>query len=186
MWSISTHPSSQTLILFHTYEKVLPVILLRNEPIETFFRLFKAVCLTEGICQVNLNESTEEKPRDDSLRPQRCPAVADDGGLLPTVGVEEQPVGRLCVWSEGERWPGPAHIWRQSPHDGVVASESVTVVVVVDYGDFDGHAVEVDHAVDHAGSLGSCYTCGKPPCVERRPMYFNHTRPSGKILSYTL
>lgn len=28
------------------------------------------------------------------------------------------------------------------------------MVVVVDYGDFDGHAVEVDHAVDHTGGLG--------------------------------
>lgn len=27
------------------------------------------------------------------------------------------------------------------------------MVVVVDYGDFDGHAVEVDHAIDHAGGL---------------------------------
>ncbi len=89
-----------------------------------------------------------------SLWPQRRPAVTDDGGLLATVGVEEQSVGPLRVRSEGERWPGPADIRRQSPHDGVVASEAVTVVVVVDYGDFDSHAVEVDHAVDHAGGLG--------------------------------
>lgn len=91
----------------------------------------------------------------DSLRPQRCPAVPDDGGLLTTVGVEEQALRPLGVWGDGERWPGPTDIRRQSPHDGVVASEAVTVVVVVDYGDFDRHAVQVDHTVDHAGGL-SC------------------------------
>lgn len=92
----------------------------------------------------------------DSLRPQRRPAVAYDGGLLTTVGVKEQAVGPLRVGSEGERRPGSSDVGRQSPHDGVVASEAVAVVVVVDYGHFDGHAVEVDHAVDHAGGLGRC------------------------------
>ena len=72
--------------------------------------------------------------------------------------MEEQSVGPLRVWSEGKSWPGPADIGRKSPHDGVVASEAVTVVVVVDYGDFDRHAVEIDHAVDHAGGLGCCNT----------------------------
>lgn len=48
----------------------------------------------------------------DSLWPQRRPAVTDDGGLLATVGVEEQSVGPLRVRSEGERWPGPADIGR--------------------------------------------------------------------------
>lgn len=77
--------------------------------------------------------------------------------------MEEEPVGPLCVWSEGERRPGSAHIRRQSPHDGVVASEAVTVVVVVDYGDFDGHAVEVNHTVDHTGGLGCRNTWGMTP-----------------------
>ena len=48
----------------------------------------------------------------DSLWPQRRPAVTNDGGFLATVGVEEQPVGPLCVRREGERWPGPADIRR--------------------------------------------------------------------------
>lgn len=99
----------------------------------------------------------------DSLWPQCCPPVTDDGRLLATVGVEEQPVGPVRVRSEGERWPGPANIWRQGPHDGVVASEAVAVVVVVDYGDFNGHSVEVDHAVNHAGGLGCRNTCKKTP-----------------------
>lgn len=97
----------------------------------------------------------------DSLRPQRRPAVTDNGRLLAAVGVEEQPVRPLCVWSEGQRWPGSADVRGQSPHDGVVASEAVAVVVVVDYGDFDRHAVEIDHAVDHAGGLGGCNTWGE-------------------------
>lgn len=90
----------------------------------------------------------------DSLRPQCCPALADDGGLLAAVAVEEQSVGPLRVRREGESRPGPAHVRRQSPHDGVVAPEPLAVVVVVHYGDFDGHAVEVDHAVDHGRRLG--------------------------------
>lgn len=48
----------------------------------------------------------------DSLWPQRRPAITDDGRFLATVGVEEQPVRPLCVWSEGERRPGPADIRR--------------------------------------------------------------------------
>lgn len=97
----------------------------------------------------------------DSLWPQCRPAITDDGGFLATVGVEEQPVGPLCVWSEGKGRPGPPDVRRQSPHDGVVASEAVAVVVVVDYGDFNSHAVEVDHPVDHAGGLGCRNTWGR-------------------------
>lgn len=89
----------------------------------------------------------------DPLRPQRRPPVADDGGFLTAVGVEEQPVGPLRVRGEGEGGAGPAHVGRQRPHDGVVASQPVAVVVVVHDGDLDGHAVEVDHAVNHARRL---------------------------------
>jgi len=97
----------------------------------------------------------------DSLRPQRRPAVTDDSSLLATVGVKEQAVMPLCVWSDRERWPGSADIRRQGPHDGIVASEAVAVVVVVDYGDFDGHAVEVHHSVDHGRGLCCCDTWEK-------------------------
>lgn len=92
----------------------------------------------------------------DSLRPQRRPAVADDGGLLATVGVKEQAVGPLRVRGDGESRPWSANVGRQRSHDGVVASEAVAVIVVVDYRDLDGHAVEVDHAVDHVGGLSCC------------------------------
>lgn len=67
--------------------------------------------------------------------------------------MEEQPVGPLRVRGEGERGPGPAHVRRQGPHDGVVASQTVAVVVVVDDRHLDGHAVEVDHAVNDAWRL---------------------------------
>lgn len=46
----------------------------------------------------------------DSLWPQRCPAVADDGGLLATVGVEQQAVGPLWVRGEGESRPGSTDV----------------------------------------------------------------------------
>lgn len=91
-----------------------------------------------------------------SLRPQRCPPVTNDGSFLTAVGVEEQPVRPLCIWGEGERRPWSANIGRQRPHDGVVASEAVAVIVVVDYSDLDGHAVEVNHAVDNAWRLCCC------------------------------
>lgn len=90
----------------------------------------------------------------DSLWAQRCPAITNDGSLLTTVGVKEQTVRRLRLGGKRERWPGPTDVRRQSPHDGIVASEAVAVVVVVDDGDFDGHAVEVHHSVDDAGGLG--------------------------------
>jgi len=106
-------------------------------------------------------KQVENKKACDSLRPQRCPAVADDGGLLATVGMEEQPVGPLRVRSEGKSRPGPADVRRQRPHDGVIASEAFGVVVVVHDGDFDRHAVEVDHAVDHVGGLGCSDTWGR-------------------------
>lgn len=93
-----------------------------------------------------------------SLRSQRRPALTDDGGLLTTVVVKEQTVDPLRVWSEGERWPRTTHIGGQRPHDGVVASEAITVIVVVNDGDFHGHAVEVNHAVDHTGRLSCCNT----------------------------
>lgn len=92
-----------------------------------------------------------------SLRPQCCPPVTDDSSFLTAVGVEEQPVRSLCVWGERERRPWSANIGRQSPHDGVVASEAVAVVVVVDYSDLDGHAVEVNHAVNNAWGLCCCH-----------------------------
>lgn len=94
--------------------------------------------------------------REHSLWPQRRPAVADDGGLLPAVGVEEQPVGSVALRSERQRRSRSSHVWRQSSHDGVVASEAVAVIVVVHDGDLDGHAIEVDHAVDHGGGLRRC------------------------------
>lgn len=106
-------------------------------------------------CETNCDQLSDNRHAD-SLRPQRRSPVTDYGSLLSTVGVEEQPVGPLCVWSEGERCPGPADVWRQSPHDGVVASEALAVVVVVDNSDLDGHAVEVDHTVDHSWGLGCC------------------------------
>lgn len=107
----------------------------------------------------------------DSLRPQRRSPVADDGGFLTAVGVEEQPVGPVRVRGEGQGGPGPAHVRRQRPHDGVVASEAVAVVVVVDYSDLDGHAVEVYHAVDDARRLGcrNAYSRKMPSCCETEP-----------------
>lgn len=102
----------------------------------------------------------------DSLWPQRCPAVTDDGSLLAAVGVEEQALRSLSVWSEGQSWPGPSDIRRQSPHDGIVASEAVTVVVVVDYGDFDSHAVQVNHTIDHTRGLGCSNTWGREKVSE--------------------
>lgn len=88
-----------------------------------------------------------------SLWSQRRPAVADDGSFLAAVGVEEQPVGAVGLRRERQRRPRSTHVWRKSPHDGVVASEAVAVVVVVHDGDLDRHAVEVDHAVDNSGGL---------------------------------
>lgn len=87
------------------------------------------------------------------LWPQRCPTVADNGGLLATVGVKEEPVGPIYFWCEGQSRSGSAHVWRESPHDGIVASEAVAVVVVVHYGDFDSHAIEIHHTIDHARGL---------------------------------
>ncbi|TNN67932.1 hypothetical protein EYF80_021901 [Liparis tanakae] len=107
------------------------------------------------------SRKVENKRACDSLRPQRCPAVADDGGLLATVRMEEQPVGPLRVRSEGQSRPGPPDIRGQRPHDGVIASEAFRVVVVVHDGDLDRHAVEVDHAVDHVGGLGCGHTWGR-------------------------
>ena len=37
------------------------------------------------------------------------------------------------------------------------------MVVVVDYGDFDSHAIEVNHSIDHAGGLGCRNTWRKTP-----------------------
>lgn len=70
--------------------------------------------------------------------------------------MKEQTVGQLCVRGDGESCPGSAHVGGQRSHDGVVASEAVAVIVVVDYRDFDSHAVEVDHAVNHVGGLSCC------------------------------
>lgn len=88
------------------------------------------------------------------LRAKSSPAFTDDGRLLPTVGVEEEAVGSVGVRREGEGGPGATNVWRQRPHDGVVATEAVAVVVIVDDGHLDRHAVEVDHAVDHGRCLG--------------------------------
>lgn len=70
--------------------------------------------------------------------------------------MKEQTVGQLCVRGDGESCPGSAHVGGQRSHDGVVASEAVAVIVIVDYCDFDSHAVEVDHAVNHVGGLSCC------------------------------
>lgn len=67
--------------------------------------------------------------------------------------MKQQALGPVWVRVEGQRRPRPTDVRRQSPHDGVVASEPVTVVVVVNDGDFDGHAIQVNHAVDHGGGL---------------------------------
>ena len=90
---------------------------------------------------------------EDSLRSKGGPAVADDGRLLATVGVEEQAVSPLGVRGQGEDGPWPAHVRREGPHDGVVSPQPVAVVVIVHDGDLYRHAVEIDHTIDHAGRL---------------------------------
>lgn len=88
------------------------------------------------------------------LRAKSSPAFTDDGRLLPTVGVEEEAVSGVRVGGEGEGGPGAAHVGGQRPHYGVVATQPVAVVVIVDDGHLDRHAVEVNHSVDHGRCLG--------------------------------
>ena len=71
--------------------------------------------------------------------------------------MKEEAVGSVGVRREGVGRPGATNVWRQRPHDGVVAAEAVAVVVIVDDGHLDSHAVEVDHGVDYGGRLGRCH-----------------------------
>lgn len=62
--------------------------------------VFQVRQLKKVNCETNCDQRSDDRQAD-SLRPQRRSPVTDYGSLLSTVGVEEQPVGPLCVRSEG-------------------------------------------------------------------------------------
>lgn len=79
--------------------------------------------------------------------------------------MEEKAIRYIGLGCQGQGGTRAAHVGGQCPHDGVVPSQTVAVVMIVDDGDLHRHAVEVYYPVDHCWRLGSCHACGNMDAI---------------------
>lgn len=89
------------------------------------------------------------------MGPQSGASLVGDGRLLATVRVEEQAF-RLCRGCRGGTTKGT--LGGQRPQDGIVPAETVTVVIIMDYGHFHSHSIQVYHTIDYWWCQRSSYT----------------------------
>lgn len=69
-----------------------------------------------------------------------------DGCLLSTVWMKEQAF-RFCLGSRSST--AESTLRGQSPQDGIVPAEPVTVVIIMDDGDFHSHPVQIHYTIHH-------------------------------------
>lgn len=79
-----------------------------------------------------------------------------DGRLLATVRMEEQAF-RFCLGRRGSTTKST--LGGQSPQDGIVPAETVTVVIIMDYGNFHSHSIQVHYAIYNWWCQRSSYAC---------------------------
>lgn len=90
------------------------------------------------------------------LGPQGSASLVGDGCLLATVRMEEQAF-RFCLGCRGST--AKSTLRGQSPQDGIVPAETVTVVIIMDYGNFHSHSIQVYYAIYNWWCQWSSYTC---------------------------
>lgn len=78
------------------------------------------------------------------LGPQGSASLVGDSCLLATVRMEEQAF-RFCLGCRGSSTKRT--LGGQSPQDGVVPAETVTVVVIMDDGHFHRHSIQIYYTI---------------------------------------
>lgn len=89
------------------------------------------------------------------LGPQGSASLVGDGCLLSTVWMEEQAF-RFCLGSRSST--AESTLWGQSPQDGIVPAETITVVIIMDDGHFYRHPIQIYYTIYHRWCQWSSYT----------------------------